>query len=62
MLALAQKEPILNAIIKICIEIHKNLFFFNQSGSNLTRWYISKKPVKFEVNRLRGEAHVNDQK
>ena len=29
---LAQKAPILKAIIKICIKIHKNVVFFNQSG------------------------------
>ena len=37
MLVFAQKEPTLNAIIKICIKIHKNVVFFNQSGSNLIR-------------------------
>ena len=36
---LAQKEPILKAIIKICIKIHKNVVFLNQSGSNLIRCY-----------------------
>ena len=40
MLVLAQKEAILKAIIKICIKIHKIVVFFNQSGSNLIRWYI----------------------
>ena len=40
MLVLAQKEAILKAIIKICIKIHKIVVFFNQSGSNLIRWYV----------------------
>ena len=40
MLLLTQKEPILKAIIKICIKIHKNVVFFNQSGSHLIRCYI----------------------
>ena len=41
MLLFAQKEPNLLAIIKICTKIHKNVVFFNQSGKNLIRWYIS---------------------
>ena len=39
MLVLAQKEPLLKAMIKICIKIHKNVVDFNPSGSNLIRWY-----------------------
>ena len=31
-LVLAPKEPILKAIIKICIKIHKNVVFINRSG------------------------------
>ena len=36
----ARKEPILKAIIKICIKIHKNVFFFKPVGSNLIRSHI----------------------
>ena len=32
MLVLSQKEPILNAIIKICIKIHKNVVFLTSPG------------------------------
>ena len=40
MLVLAKNEPIFKAIIRISIEIHKNVVFFNQSGSNLFKWYM----------------------
>ena len=36
MLVLAQKEPMLKAIIKICIKIHKNVVFFISPGQILS--------------------------
>ena len=63
MLVLAQKEPFLKAIIKICIKMHKNVFFFfNETGSNLIRWHAAeflKNLSFFKIIRNCNKFNVN---
>ena len=41
MLVLAQKEPILKAIINICIKIHQNVVFFQQDRVKFNQMVFS---------------------